>query len=300
MEQLLCPPPMYIDNAVRQALAEDWGRRGDIGTGFALPESLQGRADIVTRQDGCLAGIDIAARVFFHCAPQLHVAPLVRDGQSIAAGTVVARMSGPARAILGGERVALNFLGHLSGIATLTGEFVRRIKGTRAQLLSTRKTTPGLRIFEKYAIMCGGGINHRFGLDDAVMVKDNLIALGGGIAPVMARLRNRLGPMLRVEIEVDTLDQLHEALAEKPDMILLDNMTPGQLREAVSITAGRVPLEASGGVTLENVAQIAQSGVDYISSGALTRSAVGLDFGLDIVPLDSPLDSPLAHGMGRK
>jgi nicotinate-nucleotide pyrophosphorylase (carboxylating) len=198
-------------------------------------------------------------------------------------GQTLVELEGPARAILTAERVALNFLGHLSGIATATHALVARTEGTKARIICTRKTTPGLRILEKYAVRCGGGANHRFGLDDAVLVKDNHIAAAGSLAAVVSALRGRLGPMVKIEIEVDTLAQLEEALALRVEAILLDNMAPETLRQAVEITKGRATLEASGGVTLDRVRAIAESGVDYISSGAITHSVRTLDLGLDFL-----------------
>jgi nicotinate-nucleotide pyrophosphorylase (carboxylating) len=206
-----------------------------------------------------------------------------RDGARVEAGTPLITISGPARAILAAERTALNFVGHLSGIATATAEYMRRVAGTKARIVCTRKTAPGLRALEKYAVRCGGGFNHRFGLDDAILIKDNHIAVAGGIRAVLQRAKNAAGHLVKIEIEVDTIEQLQEVLAVGlADAVLLDNMDIAQLRRAVALVAGRLVLEASGGITLDTVAAIAATGVDYISSGALTHSVTNLDIGLDI------------------
>ena len=237
---------------------------------------------IAARQPGRLSGIDLAAAAFRLSDPAIAVEILARDGDRLAPDDVVMRVSGPARGMLSAERVALNYLGHLSGIATATAAFADRIAHTKARIVCTRKTTPGLRAFEKYAVRCGGGANHRFGLDDAILIKDNHIAVAGGVRAAIEASRRFAGHLVRVEVEVDTLEQLREALDAKPDVIMLDNMQPDRLREAVAIAGGKVVLEASGGVNLETVAAIAETGVDLISVGWITHSAPVLDLGLDI------------------
>jgi nicotinate-nucleotide pyrophosphorylase (carboxylating) len=240
-------------------------------------------AVIAAREPGVVAGLVAADLAFRLIDPAVRCVPRAPDGAAVTKGDVIADLEGPARAILTAERVALNFMGHLSGVATATHQLVSRIAGTKARIICTRKTTPGLRVLEKYAVRCGGGLNHRFGLDDAVLVKDNHIAAAGGIEAVVVALRGRLGPMVKIEIEVDTLEQLQTALALGIDAILLDNMSPEMMVRAVAITNGRAKLEASGGVTLERVRAIAESGVDYISSGAITHSVRNLDLGLDFL-----------------
>jgi nicotinate-nucleotide pyrophosphorylase (carboxylating) len=277
------PHAILIEPLVRQALAEDLGRAGDITTDAIIPAEATVRAVIAAREPGVVAGLISADLAFRLIDPAVQLIPRAPDGAVIAKGDVIAELDGPARAILTAERVALNFMGHLSGVATATYQLVSRIAGTHARIICTRKTTPGLRVLEKYAVRCGGGLNHRFGLDDAVLVKDNHIAAAGGIEAVVAALRGRLGPMVKIEIEVDTLEQLEAALALGIDAILLDNMPPETMARAVAITNGRAKLEASGGVTLERVRAIAESGVDYISSGAITHSARNLDLGLDFL-----------------
>jgi nicotinate-nucleotide pyrophosphorylase (carboxylating) len=212
----------------------------------------------------------------------IRFAPAISDGSRVEPGAVVARLSGPARGILATERVALNFLCHLSGVASETRRYADAIAHTRARITCTRKTTPGLRAFEKYAVRCGGGSNHRFGLDDAVLIKDNHIAVTGGVAAAIERAKAFVGHLVKIEVEVDDLDQLKEALRAGADAILLDNMPPAMLAEAVGIAAGAAVLEASGGITLQTVAAVAETGVDFISSGAITHSAPALDLGLDV------------------
>lgn len=277
------PHPLLIEPVVRRALEEDLGRAGDLTTDLLIPSGSMARAVIAAREAGVVSGL-IAAEIAFRLIdPGVHVQLNIRDGEPVSAGTTIASLEGPARAILSAERVALNFLGHLSGVATSTNTLVNRIAGTNARIICTRKTIPGLRLLQKYAVRCGGGLNHRFGLDDAILVKDNHIAAAGGLGPVMSRLKSRLGPMVKVEVEVDTLDQLNEALALGFDAILLDNMSVAVMRQAVEMTRGRAKLEASGGITLERVRAIAESGVDFISSGALTHSVRSLDLGMDFL-----------------
>jgi nicotinate-nucleotide pyrophosphorylase (carboxylating) len=277
------PHAILIEPLVRQALAEDLGRAGDITTDAIIPPDAFARAVFAAREPGVVAGLIAADLAFRLIDSSVRLVPRAPDGATISKGDIVAELAGPARAILTAERAALNFMGHLSGVATATHQLVSRIAGTKARIICTRKTTPGLRVLEKYAVRCGGGLNHRFGLDDAVLVKDNHIAAAGGIKAVIAALRGRLGPMMKIEIEVDTLEQLETALALGIDAILLDNMSPETMARAVAITKGRAKLEASGGVTLERVRAIAESGVDYISSGAITHSVRNLDLGLDFL-----------------
>jgi nicotinate-nucleotide pyrophosphorylase (carboxylating) len=275
--------PLAIDEAVHRALDEDLGRAGDITSLATIPERNRARAILVARQAGVIAGLPLALATFQKLSSDIEVRAPVRDGAKVEAGQHVLTMSGPARAILTAERTALNFAGRLSGIATLTADYVSRTEGTKTRICCTRKTTPGLRALEKYAVRCGGGFNHRFGLDDAILIKDNHIAVAGGIRPVLERARSHAGHLVKIEIEVDTLAQLHEVLETGlGDAVLLDNMDIGTLRAAVKLAAGRVALEASGGVTLDAIAEIAATGVDYISSGALTHSAPNFDCALDI------------------
>lgn len=274
-------PRSLYQPAVENALAEDLGRAGDITSQAVVPAAARLRVTIRSRRKGRLAGLDIATATFRTVDERLAVTPAVSDGTELQEGSVVATIEGPARAILTAERTALNFLGHLSGIATETARIVAATAGNKAQICCTRKTTPGLRALEKYAVRAGGGSNHRFGLDDAILIKDNHIAVAGGVRPAIAAARAHAGHMVKIEVEVDRLDQLDEALQEKPDIIMLDNMTPDLLREAVQRTQGRALLEASGNVTLETAPAIAKSGVDLISVGWITHSAPCLDLGLD-------------------
>jgi len=274
--------PLLVEDAVRAALLEDLGRAGDITTNATIPAARQARAVIAARQPGIVAGLDLAKAAFRLLDPALVFDARIADGAAVTPGAILATIEGPARALLSAERVALNFLGRLSGVATLTSRYVAAVAHTKVRIVCTRKTTPGLRTFEKYAVLCGGGFNHRFGLDDAILIKDNHIAVAGGIIPALRAVKAAIGHLVKIEIEVDTLDQLDEVLTEGADVVLLDNMTPAQLREAVARVKGRLLTEASGGVTLETVAAIAESGVDMISVGALTHSAQVLDVGLDI------------------
>ncbi|WP_136658652.1 carboxylating nicotinate-nucleotide diphosphorylase [Nitratireductor sp. XY-223] len=277
--------PLLVEESVRAALAEDLGRAGDITSQATIGAGATARAVIATRQDGVLAGLPLAACAFRTTDPGLAVEPECADGERISAGSVLARVEGNARNILAAERVALNFLMHLSGIATLTAVYAGKIAHTGARVCCTRKTIPGLRVLEKYAVRCGGGRNHRYGLDDAVLIKDNHIAVSGGVAAAIEAARSHCGHMVKIEVEVDTLDQLDEALTASPDAVLLDNMSPAELSEAVRRNAGRAVLEASGNVDLSTVAAVAETGVDYISTSKITMSAPPLDIGLDIEPL---------------
>ena len=275
--------PLEIEAAITRTLAEDLGRAGDVTSIATVPEDAPGRAIVVARQPGVISGLPLVDAAFRRLSPQIAIEPHGRDGMTVKAGTKLMTISGNARAILSAERTALNFLGHLSGIATATAEFVKRIAHTKARVICTRKTTPGLRALEKYAVRCGGGFNHRFGLDDAVLINDNHIAVAGGIRAVLTRATAAIGHLVKIEIEVDRLDQLREVLETGlADVALLDNMDPATLREAVKLTAGRMVLEASGGITLESAAAVAETGVDYLSSGAITHSSPSLDVGLDI------------------
>jgi nicotinate-nucleotide pyrophosphorylase (carboxylating) len=275
--------PLVIERAVRRALDEDLGRAGDITTAATIPAGANARAKLVARKPGTIAGLACAAHAFELLDENISFRANRRDGDKVDAGTVLAQIDGRAAPILSGERVALNFVGHLSGIATLTAAYVARIGNAKARVCCTRKTTPGLRALEKYAVRCGGGVNHRYGLDDAVLIKDNHIAVAGGVQQALEKARAAVGHLVKVEIEVDSLVQLKEVLASgKADVVLLDNMDTTMLAEAVKLADGRVKTEASGGVTLETVAAIAATGVDLISSGALTHSAPSLDVALDI------------------
>lgn len=273
--------PLLVERAVLAALDEDLGAAGDITTDATIAADATGEAAIVARQSGVVAGLDLAEAAFEALDPGVRFTRIVADGGRVAEGGKIATVAGKTRALLSAERTALNFLGRLSGIATLTASYVKAVEGTAARIACTRKTTPGLRALEKYAVRAGGGINHRFGLYDAVLVKDNHIAAAGGLANALARLKSRAGHAVRIEVEVDTLDQLADALAYPIDAVLLDNMDLNTLREAVKLAAGRVVTEASGGVTLETVREIALTGVDVISVGALTHSPRNLDSSLE-------------------
>ncbi len=275
--------PLAIDEAVQRALNEDLGRAGDITSIATIPETTHAHAILVARQTGVIAGLPLAVATFQKLSPDISIQAHFRDGGTVAAGVHVLTISGPARAVLAGERTALNFVGRLSGVATLTADHVRHTAGTKLRICCTRKTTPGLRALEKYAVRCGGGFNHRFGLDDAILIKDNHIAVAGGITAVLQRARAHAGHLVKIEIEVDTMAQLREVLdTGLADVVLLDNMDIADLAEAVKLANGRVVLEASGGVTLDSIAKIAATGVDYVSSGALTHSAPNFDVALDI------------------
>jgi nicotinate-nucleotide pyrophosphorylase (carboxylating) len=275
------PSALLIEAQVRAALEEDLGLAGDITSDLTVPEEARVSARLVARRDGRIAGLICAETAFRLVDPSIKFDIAAPDGSDATAGAEVALVSGPARSILTAERVALNFLGPLSGTATLTAALVKAVDGTKARIVCTRKTLPGLRALQKYAVRCGGGFNHRFGLDDAAIIKDNHIQAAGGIAPAIARLRAGLGHMVKIEVEVDRLGQLEEALAEGVDTVLLDNMSLDEMRRAVALARGKAVLEASGNVTLLTVRAIAETGVDYISSGAITHSAPNLDIGLD-------------------
>ncbi len=276
-------PRDAIDRAIRNALAEDLGLAGDITTDATVPRGTTASAIITARERGVVSGLPLAEATFRAVGDALAFEGVASDGALISKGDVLARVSGCARSILTGERVALNFLGRMSGIATLTRAYVNQVVGTSARIVDTRKTTPGLRAFEKYAVRCGGGHNHRAGLFDAILIKDNHIAAAGGPLAAMQAARDHAGHMTKIEIEVDTLEQLREVLPLAPDAVLLDNMSVDELREAVAIASGQTLLEASGGVDLDSVRSTAETGVDIISVGALTHSAPVLDLGLDFV-----------------
>jgi nicotinate-nucleotide pyrophosphorylase (carboxylating) len=275
--------PLAIEEAAMRALDEDLGRAGDVTSIATIPETTTAHAVMIARQTGRIAGLPLAVATMQKLAPDIRIEAHARDGATVAAGQKLLSISGPARAVLSGERTALNFVGRLSGVATLTADYVKRTGGTKTRICCTRKTTPGLRALEKYAVRCGGGFNHRFGLDDAILIKDNHIAVAGGVRAVLERARSHAGHLVKIEIEVDTLDQLNEVLdTGLADVVMLDNMDVATLKQAVSIANGRVVLEASGGVTLSSIADIASTGVDYISAGALTHSAPNFDVAIDI------------------
>jgi nicotinate-nucleotide pyrophosphorylase (carboxylating) len=274
-------PDILVAPVIRMALAEDLGRAGDLTSEACVPEAARLSVAWVARRPGVLSGLSCARLSLHALAPEARFEALASDGDAIAPGQVLARAEAPARAVLSAERTGLNLMGRLSGIATLTRAYVDAVTGTGARITDTRKTTPGLRQLEKYAVRCGGGINHRFGLDDAILIKDNHVAACGGVRPALERARAAAGHLVKVEIEVDRLQQLEEAMPLAPDVILLDNFSLADLRAAVALAAGRVTLEASGGVDLATVRAIAETGVQVISVGALTHSAPVLDIGLD-------------------
>jgi len=276
------PLPLHlVDDAVRRALREDLGDAGDVTSGAVIPCETHARGRIVARAAGRLAGLDLATHAFRLLDPECRIAVSRRDGENVAGGETIAAVEGRARALLAAERVALNFLGHLSGIATATAAYVHATQEHKARISCTRKTTPGLRALEKYAVRAGGGVNHRFGLYDGILIKDNHIAAAGGVSAALKAARANAGHMVKIEIEIETLDQLDEALTVGVDAVLLDNMSLADLKEAVRRVSGRAHIEASGGVSLDNVAAIAATGVDLISVGRITHSAPALDLALD-------------------
>lgn len=275
-------PEILIEPIVRAALIEDLGRAGDITTDAVVQPTARFDGVIAAREPGVVAGIE-AARLAFHLLdPTIGFTVDKPDGAPVAAGDVVAHVKGQARGILSAERVALNLLCRLSGVATATARLVEAAGPHKARIVCTRKTTPGLRALEKHAVRAGGGVNHRFGLDDAVLIKDNHIAVAGGIRPAVERARAAIGHLVKIEIEVDTLEQLAEVVTLPTDVVLLDNMTPDMLRQAVKMVSGKMLTEASGRVSEKTVREIAATGVDYISSGAITHSTPILDLGLDV------------------
>ena len=275
-------PKILIQEEVRRALLEDLGRAGDLSTQATIDPGTSAKALFVAREAGVVCGLPHAGLAFESIDSQLLFDQHVSDGEHVSRGTVIASVSGHARSILSAERTALNFMCHLSGISTLTSQFVTQIAHTEARMCCTRKTIPGFRASQKYAVRCGGGSNHRFGLDDAILIKDNHIAVAGGITKALEAAKAFAGHLVKIEIEVDTLDQFEEALMAGADWVLLDNFSADLLKEAVQINRGRAALEASGGVKLETVKAIAESGVDYISSSQITMSASTFDIGLDI------------------
>lgn len=274
-------PHLMLEAPVRAALLEDLGRAGDLTTDAIVPASAWAETALVARQPGVVAGLDAAALAFRLVDPRIEIAIERHDGARVAPGDRIATIAGPARGMLTAERTALNFLGHLSGVATATATLVAAVQGHKARICCTRKTLPGLRALQKYAVRAGGGVNHRFGLDDAVLIKDNHVAAAGGVAPAIRAARAGVGHLVKIEVEVDSLDQLDEALGEGTDAVLLDNMGPEMLAEAVRRIAGRAIAEASGRITPATAPAIAASGVDLISAGWLTHSAQVLDIGLD-------------------
>ncbi|HEY1561211.1 MAG TPA: carboxylating nicotinate-nucleotide diphosphorylase [Caulobacteraceae bacterium] len=274
-------PDLIVEPIVLAALAEDHGRAGDITSAACIPEDARLAAAFVARAEGVVAGLACARLALTALDPDARFEVVASDGSKVSPGSIIARAEANARALLAAERTALNLLCRLSGIATLTALYVAAVDGTSARIIDTRKTTPGLRALEKYAVRCGGGANHRFGLDDAVLIKDNHIAACGSVGEAVRRARLAVGHMIKVEVEIDRLDQLDEALAERPDIVMLDNFALADMAEAVRQASGRALVEASGGVRLETVHAIAGTGVDLISVGALTHSAPILDIGLD-------------------
>ncbi|MFO7190519.1 MAG: carboxylating nicotinate-nucleotide diphosphorylase [Pseudomonadota bacterium] len=276
-------PDLLVEPLVREALREDLGRAGDVTSAAVIPAGTRMRAAMVARQPGVVAGLQCAEIAFRLLDERVSLTRRKRDGDRVAAGEAVLEVEGDARAILGAERVALNFVCRLSGIATATAALVEAAKPHKARITCTRKTTPGLRALEKHAVRAGGGANHRFGLDDAVLIKDNHIAVAGGVRIAIERARAAVGHLVKIEVEVDTLEQLDEALAAGVDAVLLDNMSPEQLREAVRRVGGRAVTEASGRINAATVQAVAAAGVDIISAGWLTHSAPILDLGLDVL-----------------
>ncbi|MDQ7991761.1 MAG: carboxylating nicotinate-nucleotide diphosphorylase [Propionicimonas sp.] len=274
-------PRLVVEPLVRAALLEDLGRAGDLTTDAIIGPDDRAEVAVVAREAGVVAGLACAGLAWELVDPGVHLEALLPDGSAVAAGDTIARVSGPARALLTGERVALNFLGHLSGVATGTATIASAIAHTRAKVCDTRKTIPGLRVLQKYAVVAGGGANHRFGLDDAVLIKDNHIAIAGGITPAVRRARAAVGHLVKVEVEVDSLAQLEELLEVGADAVLLDNMGPDLLARAVALVDGRLVTEASGRITPQTAVAIAEAGVDLLSVGWLTHSARVLDVGLD-------------------
>ena len=275
-------PPGLLEQLTRAALAEDLGRAGDLTSQAVVPPEARAHAVIAAREPGVVAGLALAREAFRQVDPAISFEATLQDGDGVAPGGALAFVEGPARGVLAAERVALNFLGRLCGVASLTARYSGRIAHTKAKVCDTRKTTPLLRALEKYAVRCGGGANHRFGLDDAMLIKDNHIAVAGGVGPALRAAKAYAGHLTKIEIEVDSLEQLKQALEIGVDAVLLDNMPIATIREAVEMIDARAVVEASGGVTLETIAPIAETGVNLISVGALTHSARALDIGLDM------------------
>jgi nicotinate-nucleotide pyrophosphorylase (carboxylating) len=274
---------LVVEPLVRAALIEDLGLAGDVTSASVIPAGHRSTVVMAARKPGVVAGLDAAELAFQLIDPEIGVTRHLADGAAVQSGAVIATIQGPSRGILTAERTALNFLGHLSGIATETARIVTAVEGTKASVVCTRKTTPGLRALEKYAVRAGGGVNHRFALHDAVLIKDNHVAIAGGVTEAIRRAKSGAGHMVKIEVEVDTLHQLREAMEEGVDAVLLDNMTLEELRQAVAIVGGRAITEASGSITPEKAADIAKTGVDVLSIGWITHSAPTLDIGLDFV-----------------
>jgi nicotinate-nucleotide pyrophosphorylase (carboxylating) len=270
-----------LKKLIEQALSEDLGP-GDVTSEATIPADSVSLAVMLAKQDLVLAGVDVAREVFHFLDPEIQFTALAKDGERVSAGTEIAKLSGNTRALLAGERVALNLLQHLSGIATLTARYVEKVKGKKAEVLDTRKTLPGLRQLEKYAVRMGGGKNHRMGLYDMILIKDNHIKASGGITKAVAGARKSAPHLLKIEVETKTLEEVREALTAKADIIMLDNMPIEAMHEAVKLIAGRAGVEASGNVTLETIRRIAETGVDFISSGSLTHSAPAADISMKI------------------
>ena len=281
MREITSLPTLLVEPIVRAALVEDLGRAGDITTAAVVPKEARFSGAMVARRPGTIAGTEAARIAFDLVDPTLDVSILQPDGSVVEPGQPVMHIKGPAQSVVTAERTALNFISHLSGIATVTAELVAGVGNNKARITCTRKTTPNLRALEKHAVRAGGGVSHRFGLDDGILIKDNHVALAGGIRPAIQSAKAGLGHMVKIEVEVDTLERLDEALSEGVDAILLDNMDPDLLRQAVATIDGRAMSEASGRITAEQVPAIAASGVDIISAGWITHSAPALDLGLD-------------------
>jgi len=275
--------PLQFEDLIRRALSEDLGGAGDLTTDAIIPLRMHAEAEVVARENGRVAGLTAATYAFTLLDPAAKIEIRFADGEDAEAGATLALVSGRARALLSAERVALNLLGRLCGIATETRGIVRSLEGLKTRVVCTRKTTPGLRLLEKYAVRMGGGTNHRWGLDDAVLVKDNHRVVAGSITAAVARVRQAVGHMVKVAAEADTLADVREAVAAEVDVVLLDNMPLAMLREAVALVDGRVVVEASGGITPDTARSVAETGVDLISVGWLTHSAPALDVGLDVV-----------------
>ncbi|MFN8606828.1 MAG: carboxylating nicotinate-nucleotide diphosphorylase [Vulcanimicrobiota bacterium] len=288
---------LQYDEILVNALREDLGRAGDLTSNLTVPAEARCQANLVARQSGVVAGVEVAARVFKLLDPDIQVERKVSEGARVEAGTVLIQVKGSARTILAGERTALNFLGRMSGISQATATGVAQLNGTRARLVATRKTTPGLRMLEKWAVLSGGGESHRFGLDDGILIKDNHVALAGGVVHALQSVQQGAPHLIKVELEVDTLQQMEEIIQVvdreklRLDAMLLDNFTPAQLRQAVERVNGRFILEASGGITIDRLSEVAASGVDLISLGALTHSVRNFDVALDVLDSRVPAHS---------
>jgi len=274
-------PDLLIEPIIREALKEDLGLAGDVTASAVVPPKARFKAEFRAREAGVSAGIDCARLAMSLMDPQIRFETLLPDGSAVTKGDVIARIEGNARAILAAERVALNLLCHLSGVASLTAAYVSAIESLKSKIVCTRKTLPGLRALQKHAVKCGGGHSHRYGLDDAILIKDNHIAICGGVGPAMERAKAGVGHTMKIEIEVDSIAQLKDALPYGPDVLLLDNFSLDMYAEAVKLAGGKAILEASGGVNMQTVRQIAETGVDVISVGALTHSVPNFDIGLD-------------------